>query len=89
MGVKTPRGVLPYRVIRVVAFAVISTAIFVCSFIALLAVWDFADRDTAWRALASLAIIAGAMVAFVVVNEVFGRSLGPNQPLQPTDDARG
>jgi hypothetical protein len=79
--------VLPYRIIRVFAFARISIAIFACSFVALLAVWDFADPDTAWRALASLAIIAGAMLAFVVVNEAFGSSLGPNRPMQSVDDS--
>ncbi len=74
------RGVLPFRAVRVLAFGVISIAIFGCAFIALLAVWDYATRDTAWRALASLGIIAAAMVAFVVVNEVFGASLTATPP---------
>ena len=69
------RGVLPYRIVRVLAFAIISLSIFTCAFVCLMAVWDYADRDTAWRALTSLGIIAGAMIAFVMVNEVFGSSL--------------
>lgn len=69
------RGILPVRLVRIAAFAVISLAIFACAVLCLLAVWDFATTDTAWRAFASLGIIAGAMIAFVFVNEAFGASL--------------
>ena len=88
-GTTPPRGVLPFRAVRVLAFGVISLAIFACAFVGILAVWDFAAQDNAWRALATLGIIAAAMVAFVVVNEVFGASLGNGRPLQPDqrDDA--
>lgn len=69
------RGVLNAAYVRIAAFAVISLSIMVCAVVCLLAVWDYADRNTAWKALVSLGIIAAAMAAFVVVNESFGASL--------------
>ena len=69
------RGVLNATLVRVTAFAFISIAIFAAAVVCLLAVWDYADRDTAWRTLVSMGIIGAAMATFVVVNEAFGRSL--------------
>ena len=68
-GLRRRRGVLPRRRVRVAAFAVIAAAIFACGVLCLLAVWDFAKSGTAWRALASLGVVAGTMGAFSVVNE--------------------
>ncbi len=72
MGRTHRRGVLPKRAVRTATFAVISLAIFGCAALCLLAVWDHASEGVPWRALASLGIIAGAMGAFSVVNEVCG-----------------
>ncbi len=72
---RTRRGVLNATYVRVAAFAFIGLSIFASAVVCLLAVWDYADRDTAWKALASLGIIAASMAGFVVVNESFGRSL--------------
>ena len=77
------RGVLPLKSVRIAAFGIISCSIFISVVICLLAIWELAASDTGWRALASLATISAGTVAFVIVNEIFGRSLGPNQPLQP------
>ncbi len=66
------RGVLPAKFVRLVAFGVISSCIFACTAVCLLAVWDYADHDVAWRSLVSMGIITAAMGAFVVVNELFG-----------------
>jgi len=66
------KGVLPRHAVRMTSFAVISLTIFASGVLCLMAVWDFAAGDVAWRALASLGILAGTMAAFTVCNEVFG-----------------
>lgn len=79
LGGRGPRkGVLPKHLVRRATFAVISLSIFSASAMCLMAVWDQMARDVPWRALASLAIIAGTMIAFAVVNEVCGE---PSEPL--------
>ena len=75
MSTSTPAtsiGVLPSAMVRKFAFAVISAAIFACTVICLLAVWDVAGDGSAWKALTSLGIITGGVLAFLVANEVFG-----------------
>jgi len=69
------RGVLPKDKVRMATFGTISLSIFACAVLCILGVWGFSDDGTPWRALASLGIIAGAMVAFTVVNEIFGQTV--------------
>jgi len=71
------KGVLPKQAVRTASFGVISLSLFACAALCLLAVWDYTTEGVPWRAVASLGIIAGTMVAFSVVNEVFGEKIDP------------
>jgi len=65
-------GFLPRRMIRLACFAVITVCLFVASVVCILAVWDYASTDVAWRAAATLGIVTVAMAGFAVLNELFG-----------------
>ena len=65
-------GVINYKAVRIVVFAVISLAVFACAAICILAVWKSVAPDVAWRALGSLGIISAATAVFVSLNEGFG-----------------
>ena len=68
------RGVFNRRSIRLTAFAVISLSLFAVAFVGVLAVWDYVGSSVAWRSLATLGIVCVTMVAFTVINEVFGEN---------------
>ena len=57
---------------RFVSFAVITLALFGAAVLCVLAIWDYTTRGNAWRAMATLGVIVGTMLAFTVLNEVFG-----------------
>lgn len=65
-------GVLPPRLVRLACFAVLSLGLLAVGFVCILAVWDAAPRDVAWKSVATLGIVALVMTAFTVLNERFG-----------------
>jgi hypothetical protein len=69
------KGVFDPKRVRFVSFSVISLGLFGTAMLCVLAIWNYASRDTAWRALATLGVLAAAAVVFTVINEMFGASL--------------
>jgi len=72
---KRPRGVLDVRRVRFSAFIVVVIGLFATSLLCVLAIWEYAEEDTAWRAVSTLGVVAGTMVAFTVLNEALGSKL--------------
>jgi hypothetical protein len=66
------KGVLDPRRVRLVSFSVISIGLFGTALLCVLAIWDYATRDTAWRALATLGVLAATAIIFTLINEMFG-----------------
>ena len=66
------RGVVSPRIVRGAAFAVTLVCILIAVVAALLAIWEFSGEDTAWRTVASCAIIGGSAVLLSVVNTLLG-----------------
>jgi predicted branched-subunit amino acid permease len=66
------KGVFDPRFVRLISFSVISIALFGTALLCVLAIWDYASRDTAWRALATLGVLAATVMFFSVINEMFG-----------------
>jgi hypothetical protein len=66
------KGVFDPKRVRFVSFSLISTALFGTALLCVLAIWDYASRDTAWRALATLGVLAATAIVFTVINEMFG-----------------
>ncbi|MGI9275106.1 MAG: hypothetical protein ACR2PT_09725 [Endozoicomonas sp.] len=74
------KGVFNAGRIRFISFVVISTGLFTTAFLSILTIWGYAAEDTAWRAVATLAVVTITMVAFTVINEVFGAKIEPRAP---------
>ncbi|HTE06347.1 MAG TPA: hypothetical protein VK824_09140 [Planctomycetota bacterium] len=69
------KGVFEPRSVRFISFVIIALGLFVTAVFCILAIWDYATRDTAWRALATLGVVAGTMLVFTFINEMFGARL--------------
>jgi len=65
------KGVLNPRAVRLSAFVIITVSILACTVLSILAVWQFTQSDTVWRAFTTLVIVSFAAGFFVVVNEKF------------------
>ncbi|MBI4878850.1 MAG: hypothetical protein HY812_04200 [Planctomycetes bacterium] len=72
---KRRKGVFDARRVRFISFVVIAIGLFVASTFCILAIWKYASRDTAWRALSTLGVVAGTMFTFTIINEMFGSSM--------------
>ncbi len=72
---KRRKGVFDARRVRFVSFVVIAIGLFVTSAFCILAIWKYTSRDTAWRALSTLGVVAGTMFIFTLINEMFGASM--------------
>lgn len=66
------RGMINPRKVKMLSFAIISICIVACALICILAVWDFANNDSVWRAFSTFLIVASATWIFAVINERFG-----------------
>ena len=67
-----PKGVFNVRRIRFMSFVVIALGLFATAMICVLAIWDYTTTDTAWRAVSTLGVMAGTMLIFTFINEIFG-----------------
>ena len=65
-------GVFNPAHVRFIAFVVIGLGLFATAFLCILAIWDYTPEDTAWRALATLGVVATTMFTFTFINEMFG-----------------
>ena len=65
-------GVINAKIVRVLAFIIISAVMIGSAFLCVMAVWGSVAPEVAWRALATLGIVALATAVFVSLNEGFG-----------------
>ncbi|CAM2835377.1 hypothetical protein [Rariglobus hedericola] len=74
---KLPKhGFFPPEIIKAVAFYIISLCILAGVIVCILAIWDFANRDTLWRFASSFLVVAAGSVLFAYVNGMFGDKRG-------------
>jgi hypothetical protein len=66
------KGFFNPRIIKTIAFTLISLSIIGCIVLCIMAIWDYADRDTLWRMIATLGVIALGSGVFAFVNGMFG-----------------
>lgn len=69
---RKPEGVLPRGLVRKVGFAVIAVSMLAAAVVCILAIWDYAQKDVAWKAVSTLGVVGLFMLAFTVLNELFG-----------------
>ncbi len=67
-----PKGLLNPQKVKLISFSVISLCIMACALTSILAIWDFTEDDTVWRAFATFLVVAVSTWVFALVNERFG-----------------
>lgn len=71
-AVQKRRGFINPHLVRTVSFAVLTICILICVFASILAIWSFTKTDALWRTVATCVVISGGMMAFGVINTLYG-----------------
>lgn len=66
------KGVLNPKLVRNIAFSVITFSLVVCTVLCILAIWQFTESDAVWRAIATFIVVSVATGIFTFVNEKLG-----------------
>lgn len=69
---KRSRGYLNAETVRTISFAVITLCIVISVIACVMGIWDMAKDGVLWRTAATCIVIAGGMMAFAVINSLFG-----------------
>jgi uncharacterized membrane protein YbhN (UPF0104 family) len=70
------RGFINPHFVRAISFAVLTICIIICVVSCILAIWDFTKTDALWRTVATCIVVSGGMMAFGVINMLYG----PKEP---------
>ena len=71
--IKQPmKGVVNPKLVRGIAFVVITFSLVVCTVLCILAIWEFTKSDAVWRAIATFVVVSVATGIFTFVNERLG-----------------
>jgi len=66
------KGFFNPKIIKTIAFTLISLCLIGSIVLCIMAIWDYADRDTLWRMIATLGVIGLGSAVFAYVNGIFG-----------------
>lgn len=66
------KGVVNPKLVRWLAFLVITTSLVICTVLCILAIWKFTESDAVWRAIATFIVVIIATAIFTFVNEKLG-----------------
>ncbi|HEY0048574.1 MAG TPA: hypothetical protein VGB68_04770 [Pyrinomonadaceae bacterium] len=66
------KGVINPRLLRNVAFGVITFSLVICTVLCILAIWEFTKSDAVWRAIATFVVVSVAIGILTFVNEKLG-----------------
>ena len=66
------RGFINPHLVRMVSFTVLTVCIIICVVSCILAIWDFTKTDALWRTIATCIVVSGGMMAFGVINMLYG-----------------
>ena len=66
------RGYINPRAVRAACFAVLTICILISVFACILAIWDLTKADTLWRTVATCIVVSSGMMAFGVINLLYG-----------------
>lgn len=69
---KEIKGVLNPKLVRNIAFGIITFSLVVCTVLCILAIWQFTESDAVWRAIATFIVVSVATGIFTFVNEKLG-----------------
>jgi hypothetical protein len=68
------RGFLNPQIVRGLSFWTTSICLLVAVGASILAIWDFAGRDTLWRTVATCVVIGAGTTVFAWINHAFGEA---------------
>jgi hypothetical protein len=68
------RGFLNPQVVRGLSFWTTSLCLLVAVGASILAIWDFAGKDTLWRTVATCVVIGSGTMVFAWINSAFGEA---------------
>lgn len=66
------KGVVNPKLVRWIAFLVITISLVFCTVLCILAIWEFTKSDAVWRAIATFIVVSVATAIFTFVNEKLG-----------------
>ena len=66
------KGVINPRLLRNLAFGVITFSLVICTVLCILAIWEFTKSDAVWRAIATFVVVSVAIAILTFVNEKLG-----------------
>jgi uncharacterized membrane protein YqjE len=69
---RDPKGVIKPKLVRNIAFTIITISLVVCTVLCILAIWEFTKSDAVWRAIATFIVVSVATGIFTFVNEKLG-----------------
>jgi uncharacterized membrane protein YqjE len=69
---RDPKGVIKPKLVRNIAFTIITISLVVCTVLCILAIWEFTKSDAVWRAVATFIVVSVATGIFTFVNEKLG-----------------
>jgi uncharacterized membrane protein YqjE len=69
---KQTRGIVNPKLVRSIAFVIITFSLVVCTVLCILAIWEFTKSDAVWRAIATFTVVSVATGIFTFVNERLG-----------------
>ncbi len=69
---RKPRGYFPPHIVRALCFYIISLCLIASVIVCILAIWDFAKKDSLWRLIASFLVVGAGTATFALVNGIFG-----------------
>ncbi len=65
------------------SFFTIGAGLFLTASICVLAIWEYASSDAAWRSVATLGVISSTLFLFTALNEWFGMRIRETEQLEP------
>jgi len=66
------KGFFNPKIIKTIVFTLISLCLVGSIILCIMAIWDYADRDTLWRMIATLGVIGLGRAVFAYVKGAFG-----------------
>jgi len=69
---KQKRGFINPLLVRKISFSVLTVCIIICVVSCILAIWDLTKTDALWRTVATCVVISGGMMAFGIINSLYG-----------------
>jgi uncharacterized membrane protein YqjE len=66
------KGFFNPKIIKTIAFTLITLCLVGSIVLCIMAIWDYADRDTLWRMIATFGVIGLGSAVFAYVNGIFG-----------------